>query len=1123
MVHSVSQWLNALGLGEFNAIFDAEQVRLDDLPHLTETDLKDLGIPLGPRKRILNAIAQHSVKSVSQEIAESNFASDATPKVDAERRQLTVLFCDLVGSTELAQSMDPEDLRHLTRAYQETCTKVIERYEGFIARYMGDGIMAYFGYPLAHEEDAVRALYAGLGIVEALTEAGQSLQRPDGVELEVRIGVATGYVVVGDLIGKGISLERDVVGETPNLAARLQGLAEPNTVIISESTHSLAAGLFEYEDLGKFQIKGFTDSIHVWRVLSRAKVESHYEALRKAGITRLVGREVEVALLADRWNQTKEGEGQVVLLSGEAGIGKSRITQSLIESTAEDEPIRLRFQCSPFHTNTALYPVIERLEKNAGIQTTDPADVKLDKLESMLVPTSDSVETIAPLFAALLSIHAQNRYPLSSFSSELRKEKTLEALVSQAQVLSQDQPVLIVFEDIHWIDPTSFEFLELLVENVQNSKVLVIATFRTEFTIPWTAYTHITALTLNRFSHSMVTAMIKEVTGGKSLSDELVKAIAQKTDGVPLFVEEFTKTILESDLLMEEANQFVFSGQLEHFAVPVTLHDSLMARLDRLGKVKEVAQYASAIGREFDYDLLAAISPLGARNLQNSLDQLVNAELIFQTRRTSRGNYVFKHALVQDAAYGSLLKSTRQEIHRSIAVALEERFSGTTANNPEMLAHHYTEARMASEATRYWFEAGNRATERSANLEAVAHFKKGLEVVQSQPQTDEWLAWEMDLQLALTVVLTATAGYAADETAATCLRAQELCKQLGDVAKLFRALYSVWCMYYMRPDQGKALELAEEFKHLAETGQDRVQLVAAYSTVGQTFAILGCYPKAHRFLKKSIEFYTPEQDHSLALLYGEHPGVGSKIVCATVDWMIGCPDLAVKHATESLAEAQEISDPNTIGWAWVSMAMLHKDRQDNAMTVKSTNDAISFAKEQSLPYWRSMALPLLAWALVDRGDVEAGMELVHESLEAVRATGSGVRVPDTLSVLALGYLNTHQPDKGLTEIQKAIRVIEETGERWNKANMHCLKGQLLYSMSSFDDAEISFLDAIRIAKLQGANSYELRASTHLARLWYSQNKIEQAAKLMLPIYSQFTEGFDTRDLKEARSLLDLLT
>ena len=628
-------------------------------------------------------------------------------------------------------------------------------------------------------------------------------------------------------------------------------------------------------------------------------------------------------------------------------------------------------------------------------------------------------------------------------------------------------------------------------------------------------------LPLRGYFLELVTEMIARVTGGKSFSADLVEAIVEKTDGVPLFVEELTKTILESDLLTEKDDRYVFQGFLENLSIPITLHDSLMARLDRLGKVKEVAQCASVLGREFHYEWLAAVSPLRADELKSALDQLVEAELVFQTSRGSRGSYVFKHALVQDAAYGSLLKSTRQDLHGRIAKALETRFPEVT--RPELLAHHYTEAHIVPAATRYWLEAGNRAIASSANLEAVAHFKKGLELVSTQEHTDEWSRRELDLQLGLTSALTATAGYAADETAVACVRARELCRQTGDTAKLLRSLYAVWCVYYIRPDQDKALELAQEFKELAEREQDRAQLVAAYSAVGHTCTTMGRYLQARTHFEKAIELYDEEQDRYLAILYGEHPGIGSKIVCSTVDWMTGYPDRAVERARENMEEARQISHPNTYAWAACTLAMVHTDRQDREMARKVASELITFTTEQNIPYWGAMALAFLGWSQMDGGDFESGMATVEKGLAASQATGSRMRVPDFLSVLALGYLKTDQPDIGLEKIDEAIRVIESTGERWNEANVRCLRGRMLLALSLPQEAEAAFQDAIRLARGQSAKSYELRASTHLARLWRDQNHKARARELLAPLYGWFSEGFETRDLRDAKALLEELS
>ena len=627
---------------------------------------------------------------------------------EAERRQLTVLFCDLVDSTALASQLDPEDLREVVRAYQETCAKVIARFEGHIAQYLGDGLLVYFGYPLAHEDDAQRAVRAGLGMVEALGQLNIRLKQDRGVELAVRLGIHTGLVVVGE-VGGGTRQEQLALGETPNLAARLQGIAAPNTVVISAATVHLLGGFFACQSLGTPALKGLAQPLEVYRVLYESTARSRLEAAGSTGLTPLVGREQEVGLLRERWAQVKDGIGQVILLSGEAGIGKSRLVQVLTEHVAAEPQAWLTpCQCSPYYQNTALYPMIELLERVAlRFDREESPQQKLRKLEGFLVQYGLPLTEAVPLFAALLSLPLGTDYAPLTVSPEQQKQQTLHALLTILLRIAAQQPVLFVMEDLHWVDPTTLEFLTLLVDQGPTARILALWTFRPDFSPPWTGRSHLTQVTLHRLPRQQATEMTDRVAHGKALPTEVVEQVVAKTDGVPLFVEELTKMVLESGLLQEREDRYELTGPLPPLAIPTTLHDSLMARLDRLATVKGLAQLGAALGREFSYALLQAVSPWDEETLQRGLHQLVEAEFLYQRGLPPQATYLFKHALIQETAYQSLLRSTRQQYHQRIAQVLEARFPATSETQPELLAHHYTEAGLREQALPYWQQAGS--------------------------------------------------------------------------------------------------------------------------------------------------------------------------------------------------------------------------------------------------------------------------------------------------------------------------------------------------------------------------------------------------------------------------------
>jgi class 3 adenylate cyclase len=648
-------WLRRNGLEQYAQTLRDNAIDADVLRDLTDDHLRELGLPLGARLKLLRAVAR---LGTSEQPPASPEITPTAPRTDAERRQLTIMFCDLVGSTALSTRFDPEDMQEIVGAYHRCCADLIVKAGGFVARYMGDGVLVYFGYPQAHEHDAERAVRAGLALVEAVPK----LKTAAGAPLQVRVGIATGIVVVGDLIEAETTQEHEVVGETPNLAARLQALAEPGTVVISSSTHRLTGGLFHYRDLGPVALKGFAETVPVWQALGASAAESRFEALR-ASATPLVGRGEEINLLLCRWEQAKGGEGAVVLLSGEPGIGKSRIAQTILERLSGEPHTRLRLFCSPHHQDTALYPSITQLDRAAGFRRDDTDEQRLTKLEAVLALAANDLGEAVPLLAALLSIPTGDRYPALDLTPQKRKEKTLRSLVAQVEGLAARQPVLLVVEDAHWADPTSLELFDLIVERASRLPLLAIVTFRPEFVPPWVGRPQVTLISLNRLPRRLRAEMIAHVTGGKVLPQEIADQITDRTDGLPLFIEELTKAVVESGLLVETGDQYVATGPVTALAIPTSLQASLLARLDRLAPTRDVAQIAAALGRHFSHELISAVAAMPRQQMDDALAQLVNAELIFRRGTPPDAEYTFKHALVQDAAYGTLLRSRRQQIH----------------------------------------------------------------------------------------------------------------------------------------------------------------------------------------------------------------------------------------------------------------------------------------------------------------------------------------------------------------------------------------------------------------------------------------------------------------------------
>jgi predicted ATPase/class 3 adenylate cyclase len=1048
---------------------------------------------------------------------EGQTAQDALPSAvayppGAERRQLTVMFCDVVDSTTLSHRLDPEDYREVIRAYQAACTEVVQRFEGYIAQHLGDGLLVYFGYPVAHEDDAVRAVRAGLGILDASRALHARLAQDKGLGLAVRIGIHTGLVVVGE-IGGGPRQERLALGETPNIAARLRSLATPGQMVLSEQTQRLVGGMFDYDTVTTQALKGLAEAIRVYWVRGASAVESRFEAATATGLTPLVGRDEELDLLLRRWEQAKEGEGQVVLLAGEAGIGKSRITQALRERLSDEPHLRLRLQCLPYYSNSAFYPFIAHLERAMACERDAPPAVKLDALEALLARAGTPLEEVVPLFAALLSLASGDRYAPLTLSPQRRKDKTIEALIDQMRGLAQQQPVLYIFEDVHWIDPTSLEALARQIDRLQDMCVLLVITYRPEFTPPWGSFTHVTTHTLNRLSRRQVALMVQQITGGRALPQEVLDQIIARTDGVPLFVEELTKTILESGLLRDDGARYTLAGPLPALALPDTLQGSLLARLDRLGSVKDVAQLGAALGREFSYALLAAVSPLPDAALQAALHQLVQAKLVFCRGQPPEATYLFKHALVQDAAYGSLLKRTRQQLHAKIAQVLEVRFPTLAAAEPEVVAHHYTEAGLSAHAIPYWQRAGQRALERSATLEAVAHLTKGLALLETLPDTPERRQQELTLQVTLGAPLMMTKGWAAPEAAQAYTRARELCQQRGDTPQLFQVLRGLWRFYQNGGNLRTAHELAEQCFSLAQRLQDVALLLEAHEVLGITLYQLGEWMPARAHFEHGMALYDPQQHRSLAFLYGEDPGVACHSRMAHVLWMLGYPDQALERNRDALALAQNLSHPFSLGYALVFAAFLHCCRREEHAAQERAEAAMTLATDQGFAQWLAYGTLLHGWALAAQGQADSGITQIRQGLAAWRTMRAEGRLPHFLALLAEAYWKVEQPEAGLHEVAEALAVVDKTEERYWEAELYRLKGELLLALSPDNqvEAEACFLQALAVTCRQQAKSLELRAAMSLSRLWQRRGKRGGAHRLLADIYGWFTEGFDTAD------------
>jgi class 3 adenylate cyclase/predicted ATPase len=1106
----VGAWLSGLGLGQYEQAFRDNDIDPGLLPTLTADDLRELGVAsLGHRKRLLAAIAALAEPTDPRPLV------PPTPR--AERRQLTVMFVDLVGSTTLAMRLDPEEMQVLLRAYQDAVAGGITRFGGEVAKYMGDGVLAYFGWPMAHEDAAERAVRAALAVREAVGR----ISNGDAGPLALRVGIATGLVLVGDLIGEGAAREEVVVGETPNLAARLQGLAEPGTIVVAERTKRLLGGLFEVRDLGGRQLRGFGEPVHAWLVLGPAAAESRFEALHADGLAPLVGRDQELALLLDRWTRAKLGEGQVVLLAGEPGIGKSRIVRALRERLRDEPRTSLRYHCSPYHSQSALWPVISRLERAAGFVRDDDDEVKAGKIETLFRQVSARVPDALPLVADLLSVQLGGNAARDEMSPRQRKARTFAALLAQLEALAAERPVLMVLEDAHWSDPTTLELFDRTVERIRRLPVLLIVTFRPELAPPWAGHAHATLLGLNRLGAPQVEAMVERVTDGKALPAEVLGQIVAKTDGVPLFVEELTKAVLELGLMREEGEQYVLDGPLPPLAIPDTLQGSLLARLDRLAPVKEVAQVGAVIGREFGHELLAAVAPLEGAALEDALRQLVAAELVFRRGEPPEATYVFKHALVQDAAYASLLKSRRRQLHARVVRALEEKFPEVLATKPEMMAQHYTAAGLAADAISYWLRAGQLALQRSAMKEAIAQLTQGLNLLPDLPIGLDRDCKEVDLQLALGNALIA-AGAGAPGIAQTCSRAAELCERTGDTSKLVAALYGLMTFHFSRAELTLAREVAERALAAADRGNDVYAQAAGYFAVGWVSTALGRLQEAQAHLERAIALLESTPRTPLLETYGVDLLV---ISLAYLSWTLfasGYPGRARDVSRQALAEAQKLSHALTLAVALDRTTTVAELCRDTCTVTANAKRMLALGEEQGFPYYVAKANFNRGWVMVEEGRITDGIAAMRAALSVLQANRDEEFMPHSLALLAKALAKVQEYREALNLVSDALDRVKTTGERLFEAELHCLRGDFLLALLAPGEAEKCFHRAITVAREQDARWWGLHAATALAGIWAERGERRQAYDLLAPIYGWFRQGFDTSDLVEAKVLLDRL-
>jgi class 3 adenylate cyclase/predicted ATPase len=1113
----VVAWLRALGLEQYAPAFRDNDVDGEVLPALTSDDLISIGVTsVGHRRKLLAAIASLAAPPAGTVMEAPR---DAPATADAERRQLTVMFCDLVGSTKLSSRLDPEDLREVIGTYHRAVAEIVRGFEGFVAKYMGDGVLAYFGYPAAHEDDAERAVRAGLGVIDAVGRLDVK-----AIKLQARVGLATGLSVVGDLIGEGSAQEQAVVGETPNLAARLQALAGPNSLVIAENTRRQIGAFFDLDDLGPQPLAGFTEPQRAWRVVRESTVVSRFEALRGTALTPFVGREEEIELLLRRWQRAIAGEGQVVLLNGEAGIGKSRLVGALHDRLAEQAHTRLRYFCSPYHEDSALHPFIAQLQHAAGFVREDAAETRLDKLEALLAPGSPSLEDLA-LFAGLLSLPAEPRYPPLGLSPQRKKDKTFEALLRQLAALAQRQPVLFVCEDLHWVDPSSRELLDRTIERAASLPVLLVLTHRLEFVPPWSGLPQVTTMTLSRFDRRAGAALFERIAGDATLASDVAAEIVDRADGVPLFVEELTKAVIEAGGAGEGVEKTLAGALSSSLAVPSALHTPLMARLDRLGPIaKEIAQVGAVIGRDFSYELLAAAAQRTETELRDAVIRLVDAGLVFQRGVLPEATFLFKHALVQDTAYSMLLRGPRQALLARIARAIEGRFPAVADTQPEILAHHFTGARLPEKGVVYWCRAGQQSAAKSALVEAITQLRRGLRLIADLPDTRERKQQELDIQVTLAGALMGTKGYAHPEVAEVFGRARSLAMETDAAGTIlhFSVLYGLWVADLLRGKPKAALKQAKECLCLAQSQTGSGPLLLGHRLMGTALIALGDYPAALAHLEQAVALYAPEDHQPLAFRFGTDIGICALCVWPWALWHGGYPDQASKAAHAALERSRQFFHLPTLVYALVVIGLTAISVRMVDEMEELASEAVALAREHGFEMYLGWGQIFQGWAMGQRGEPGAAVKRMREGLVTTRATGmrDGYELI-FLGLLAEAFALGGEIGEGLEVLAQALATAEGSGARGHDAELHRLRGDLLGRLPSPDwtEVETCFRTGLAIAREQGTRGFELRTAVSLARLLRDRERHDEARDLLAPVYGWFTEGFDTPDLKEAKALL----
>ncbi|MEO8333504.1 MAG: adenylate/guanylate cyclase domain-containing protein [bacterium] len=1046
----------------------------------------------------------------------------------AERRQLTVFFVDLVGSASLSETFDPEELRDHYAEYQGVCAGIIARYEGHVAQYLGDGILAYFGYPKAHEDDAVRAVQSALDTLQGLATISLNGERP-----QVRIGIHTGLVVVGD-VGSGDTREQLALGEAPNVASRLQGEAQPDQIMISDATRRLVSGHFILEDHGTRKLKGISRPMQLFRVLGRSDASSRFSAMAASGLAPFIGREREVEAIRGAWAEASKGAGRTLLLRGEAGIGKSRLIGIALQTALDQVHDSFEVECSPYDMNSALHPITTMLDRKLGFSAEMAPDEKLDRLERFIEGRSVAVDEAMPLLAALFSIPTGERFPSIALPPARQRQRTLEILADLLLHAPAGAPVLLLVEDLHWADPSTLELVAALVARQGSSPLLMVCTTRPGGSVSWPAAAHWKEIQVVALAQGDARNLIAGVVGRKTLPEEVMQQLIERTGGVPLFVEAVTRTIIETGVLRELDDRYELVGPLPPGLIPATVHDSLMARIDRLGPDKAVAQLASAIGREFGFALLLSVSEKTPNGLEYALNRLVELDLVSQEGVAPTSTYTFKHALIQDAAYESLLRRTRQEYHETIARSLVANFPDVAAKRPELVAQHFSRAGLGAQAIGYWLSAGQQALGRAANHEAIAHLKRGLELIDDVPESER-LAMELEFQAALAPALTATQGWASPELDRAYRRAGELVDLVAGTPHRLPVLWGTWAYHFVAGRVGESLTLAPQVLDLATSVGNPLLIPPARHATACSHCYHGDFHKSIEHANAGLAVFELEQERLIARTFGHGSSVCLLSFKGDALWMLGFPDQALAASDESLALARQLNHMPSLAWAVSYKTWFHHLLRDPVRINEMADEAVRLSNEEGFAFWEPMVAVYRGWAMAQDGHVDEGIAHMRDGLARYRAAGNGCTQVHMLAALAEVLWDARQVDEAFTVLREGMALAKGTEEGFYEPEFYRLKGKFLFDQAMglaeppksggdrvtlLASAQSNVRLALEMSRMQEAKSLELRALMTLADVQRELGDGAQVRQALADVLASFTEGFDTPDLVDARAMLE---